>query len=154
MSSYHASVLLTTCLFCFGKLKCENRIVSVQLFIFRHEIFYCQPITAGDLWFSTLYWAQIYFPLPLVVLKSSIHRCQYCKVIILYVTTGHQMSAHIGKRKVTSFVLLSFPIIVLFSWNFVTSFFYHERYYRWKRVVIWLLQVSFVLLEVIWDYVF
>ena len=58
-------------------------------------------------------------PLLSVVLQSSIHTCQSCKVIILHLATMYQLFAHIGERKVPSFMLFSSHIIVLFFLNFL-----------------------------------
>ena len=41
------------------------------------------------------------------------------KGIILHLATTYQLFAHIGERKVPSFMMLSSPIIVLFFLNFL-----------------------------------
>ena len=110
----------------FSKIKKREQYSISKKINFTDEIFCCQSITVADLWFNASYQAQLQLPLLSVVLQSSIHTCQSCKVIILYLATSYQLFAHIGERKVSSFMLLSSHIIVLFfSEIFVASFFYH-----------------------------
>ena len=104
-------------LFCKIKMREQNSLS--KKINFTDEIFCCQSIIVADLWFNASYQAQLQLPLLSVVLQSSIHTCQSCKVIILHLATTYQLFAHTRERKVASFMLLSSPIIVLFFLKFL-----------------------------------
>ena len=109
-------------LFCKIKMREQNSLSKKK---FTDEIFCCQSITVADLWFNASYQAQLQLPLLSVVLQSSIHTCQSCKVIILHLPTSYQLFAHIGERKVPSFYVSFFLYhSIIFSKIFVASFFY------------------------------